>query len=89
MGSTKYGPGIANPSGAAEKLASRLCSAASDHGRTRTQSAGAGDGCCPRAGHTGQALARLADFLPVTRDVDYVRPLVRHREVGRTLAACG
>ena len=29
----------------------------------------------PRAGHTGQALARLADFLRVTRDVDYVRPL--------------
>ena len=43
----------------------------------------------PRAGHPGQALARLADFLRVTRDVDYVRPLVRHREVGRTLAACG
>ena len=39
----------------------------------------------PRAGHTGRALARLADFLRVTRDVDYIRPLVRHREVGRTL----
>ena len=72
---------------AAEELANRLCGAASDHGLTRTQLRGLAlwMDAAHRAGHTDQALARLADFLRITRDVDYVRPLVRHREVSRTV----
>ena len=38
-----------------------------------------------RAGQTEQALARLVEFLRRTRAVDYVRPLVRHREVSRVV----
>ena len=30
-------------------------------------------------------MARLVEFLGRTREVDYVRPLVRHREVSRTV----
>ena len=30
-------------------------------------------------------MARLVEFLRRTREVDYVRPLVRHREVSRTV----
>ena len=69
------------------ELASRLCAAASAHGLTRTLLRGLALSMVAAhgAGRKEQALARVAEFLRLTRDVDYVRPLVRHREVSRAV----
>ena len=70
---------------AAEELASRLCSTAAERGLTRTLLRGlalsmvVADG----AGRPDRAQARLVEFLRVVAGVDYVRPMVRHREVSR------
>ena len=73
--------------GAAEELASRLCAAASAHGLTRTRLRGLALSMVVAhgAGRKEQAQARMVEFLRLTREVDYVRPLVRHREVSRTV----
>ena len=91
MASTTSGPKIASPFGAAEKLASRLCGAASDHGRTCTQSAGAGDGdgCCPRRRTHGPGAGAPGRLPPRDSRRGLRQAAVRHREVGPTLAACG
>ena len=64
-----------------------LCATASAHGLTRTLLRGLvlSMVVAERAGQTAGALARLVEFLGRTREVDYVRPLVRHREVSRTV----
>ena len=70
---------------AAEELASRLCSTAAERGLTRTLLRGlalsmvVADG----AGCPDRARARLVEFLRLVGEVDYVGPLVRHREVSR------
>ena len=70
---------------AAEELASRLCSTAAERGLTRTLLRGlalsmvVADG----AGRPERAQARLVEFLRLVAEVDYVRPMVRHREVSR------
>ena len=70
---------------AAEELASRLCSTAAERGLTRTRLRGlalsmvVADG----AGRPHRAQARLVEFLRLVAEVDYVRPMVRHREVSR------
>ena len=70
---------------AAEELASRLCSTAAERGLTRTLLRGlalsmvVADG----AGRPDRAQARLVEFLRLVAGVDYVRPMVRHREVSR------
>ena len=70
-------------SAAAEELAGRLCDAASSHGLTRTLLRGLALSMvvAHEQGDTNRAQVRLTEFLRVLRDVDYVRPLVRHREV--------
>ena len=72
---------------AAEALASRLCSAASEHGLNRTllRALALSMVVAHHAGEAEQALARVVEFLRGTLDVDYVRPLVRHREISRTV----
>ena len=72
---------------AAEDLASGLCATASEHGLVRTQLRGlalamtAGEG----AGRKDRALERVVEFLRVVGEADYVRPLVRCREVSRVV----
>ena len=70
-------------SAAAEELAGRLCEIASSHGLTRTLLRGLALSMvvAHREGDANRAQARMTEFLRVLRDVDYVRPLVRHREV--------
>ena len=72
---------------AARELADRLCETASDRGliRTRLRGLALSMVLAHRAGQTEQALARLVEFLRLTRDADYFRSLVRHREVSRIL----
>ena len=68
---------------AAGQLANRLCNTASTHGLTRTLLRGLALSMvvANREGDEKRAQARLSEFLRVLRNVDYVRPLVRHREV--------
>ena len=70
-------------SAAAEELANRLCDTASTHGLTRTLLRGLALSMvvAHKEGDAKRAQARLTGFLRVLRDVDYVRPLVRHHEV--------
>ena len=72
---------------AADELATRLCDLASERGlmRTRLRGVALAMVVAESAGRSDRALARLTEFLSLTRDVDYPRPLVRHREVSRTL----
>ena len=72
---------------AAEETASRLCDVASERGLVRTllRALALWMVVAHGAGQPDRALARLVEFLRLTRDVDYVRPLVRHREVSRTV----
>ena len=72
---------------AAERLAGSLCATASDHGltRTRLRALALSMLVAHEAGQPDRAQARLAEFLRVTREVDYVRPLVRHGQVSRTV----
>ena len=69
--------------GAAQNLADRLCAAASDHGLLRTLMRGLALAMVAyqRAGREDQALTRLVEFLRRLPDGDYLRPLVRHRDV--------
>ena len=68
---------------AAAELASRLCSVASERGLIRTLLRGLALSMVVAhgAGHADRALARLVEYLQLTREVGYVRPLVRHRGV--------
>ena len=70
---------------AAEALAQRLCDAAAERGLVRTVLRGLATSmvAAELAGRQDLALVRLGEFLRLTRRVDYVRPLVRHREIAR------
>ena len=72
---------------AAEELANRLCAVASESHLTRTLLRGLALSMVVAQGarQPDQAMGRLVQFLQLARDVGYVRPLVRHREVSRTL----
>ena len=72
---------------AAEELTSRLCAVASESHLMRTLLRGLALSMVVAQGarRPNEAMGRLVQFLRLTRDVDYVRPLVRHREVSRTL----
>ena len=69
-------------SAAAGELANSLCDVASTHSLTRTLLRGLALSMAVayREGDAKRARVRLTEFLRVLRDVDYVRPLVRHRE---------
>ncbi len=71
----------------AEELAVGLYRVASKRGLMRTllRSLVLSMVVAHQAGEPDQAVARLGEFLRLTRKVDYVRPLVRHREVSRTV----
>ena len=73
--------------GAAEDLARSLCSVAAERGLVRSLLRGVALSMITAhgAGRADGALARLVEFLRLTREVDYIRPLVRHRTVSRTL----
>ena len=72
---------------AAEELANGLCAVATDRGLKRTLLRGVALSVlvAESGGRSDRALARLVDFLRLTREVDYVRPLVRQRAVTRTV----
>ena len=72
---------------AAERLVGSLCATASDHGltRTRLRALALSMLVAHQAGQPDRARARLAEFLRLTREADYVRPLVRHGQVSRTV----
>ena len=73
--------------GAAEDLAAKLCGVAAERGLVRSLLRGVALSMVAAhgAGQLDGALARLVEFLDLTREVDYVRPLVRHRTVSRAL----
>ena len=64
-----------------------LYATASRRGMTRTALRGLGLSMAVdyTAGREDRALAQLVEFLRLTRDVDYIRPLVSQAEVSRTL----
>ena len=70
---------------AADEVATRLCAAAARRGLTRTLLRGLAlsMAVAERAGRADEALSRLIEFLRLARETDYVRPLVRDREVSR------
>ncbi len=72
---------------AAGELANALFATASGRGLTRTALRGLSlsMAVAHRAGQEERALARLVEFLRLSRDVDYVRPLVSQGEVSRSL----
>ena len=72
---------------AAERVAASLCATASERGLTRTHLRGLAlsMAVAERAGHADHAVARLVEFLRLARQPDYVRPLVRTREVSRAV----
>ena len=72
---------------AADELAAGLCATASGHGllRTRLRGLALSMAVAERAGQPERALARLVEFLPLARQADYVRPLVRDRAVGQAV----
>lgn len=72
---------------AAAELASRLCGAAAGRGltRTRLRATALAMSAAEGAGQAVRAETHLADFLRLSRDAGYVRPLARHREVCRTV----
>ena len=80
--------GQGDPAGA-DVLASRLCRTASERGLTRTLLRGLALSMvvAHRMGRMDKALARLVDFLRLTGEADYFRPLVRNRDVTRTVLA--
>ena len=69
----------------AQDLASGLCGIAAEQGLTRVLLRGLALSMviAHRAGEADRARARLIEFLGVVRDVGYVRPLVRDRDVSR------
>ena len=72
---------------AAEELATRLREAASERGLVRTQLRGLALSMAVAHGadQPDRAVARVVAFLRVTREVDYLRPLVRHRDISVTV----
>ena len=70
---------------AAEELAAGLYRVASKRGLVRTllRCVALSMVVAHQAGESDRAVARLREFLRLTHKVDYVRPLVRHREVSR------
>ena len=72
---------------AAEVLASELCGVASGRGLTRTLMRGLALSMAAAhgGGQTQRALGRLVEFLALAREVDYVRPLVRHGATSQVL----
>ena len=72
---------------AAEEVARDLCATASEHGLLRTLLRGLAlwMTIAERAGATDRAMERLIDFMRHARDADYIRPLVRQREVSRAV----
>ena len=72
---------------AAEELATRLREVASERGLVRTllRSLALSMVVAHGAGRSDRAVARLVDYLGVTREVDYLRPLVRHRDISVTV----
>ena len=70
---------------AAEELASRLCATAAERGLVRTHLRGLALSMAvsEEAGRKDRALEQVVEFLRVAREADYVRPLVRCREVSR------
>ena len=69
---------------AARDLANRLRRISSQHGLTRTLMRALVLSMVIEAGADG-ALEPLVEFLRLTRSTDYLRPLVRHRDVSRRL----
>ena len=71
----------------AESVAASLCAAASEHALLRTQLPGLAlsMAVAERAGQADHAVMRLVEFLRLARKPDYVRPLVRTREVSRAV----
>ena len=72
---------------AAEELASKLCAFALELRLIRTLLRGLALSMlvAHRAGQPDRALARLVKFLQLSKTVDYVRPLVRHRKVSKSI----
>ena len=72
---------------AAEALAASLCATASEHGLVRTHLRGLALSMAVSqgAGRKGRALELVVEFLTVAREADFVRPLVRCREVSRAV----
>ena len=68
---------------AAEEAAAALCATAAEHGlvRLRMRGLALSMAAAEQAGEADRALARLAEFLRLMREADYVRPLVRCRDV--------
>ena len=73
----------------ADVLARRLCSTASECGLTRTLLRGLALSMvvAHRMGRMDTAQARLVDSLRLTGEADYFRPLVRTRDITRTVLA--
>ena len=73
--------------GGAGELADALCGTASQRDMTRTLLRGLGlsMAVAHRSGRQERALSRLVDLLHLTREADYVRPLVSQGEISRTL----
>ena len=71
----------------ADELATRLGEVASERGLVRTLLRGLALSMVVAhgAGRPDRAVARLVEYLRVTREVDYPRPLVRHRDISVTL----
>ena len=69
----------------AEALAGGLCATASEHGLVRTHLRGLALSMAlsEGAGRKDRSLERVVEFLSAARKADYVRPLVRCREVSR------
>ena len=72
---------------AAEDLANRLYRVASERNLTRTalRCLALSMVVAHQAGQSQRAVARLVEVLRLTTTVDYIRPLVRHREVSRAV----
>ena len=68
---------------AADEMATTLCTVASERGMARTLFRGLtlSMAVAERAGDAERALSLLVEFLRLAREADYVRPLVRQREV--------
>ena len=71
----------------ARALVDALCATAWERGMTRTALRGLSlsVAVAHRAGQKERALSGLVEFLRLTRELDYVRPLVSQGEVGRLL----
>ena len=72
---------------AADEVATALCTTASERGLARTLLRGLAlsMAVAERAGDADRALSWLVEFLRLAREADYVRPLVRQREVSRAV----